>query len=231
MNRLGAPKRQPTPHHWPNVPCGVRRVHGDRWRPALDGESMHIRSQLALPALVLTAGLAWSVVWGFNGQTDAGTLRVLGLGEGEWRAMLNPALVAVLAAALAWAASRPRSAGALIVVAGLGAMVAGNLLAFGLTGSPTPASAIGGPVFVAGAAAAVVGLALVIGRSAARLSGRRWLGVAAGVGTALVVGVMSIAAPPAAALALIPLADVLAQGRGATGEAPAPSLLTAQAQG
>jgi hypothetical protein len=192
---------------------------------------MHIRSQLALPALVVAAGLAWSVVWGFNGQTDGGTLRVLGLDEGQWRAMLNPALVAVMAAALAWAAWGQRSASALIVVAGLGAMVAGNLLAFGLAGSPTPAAAIGGPAFVAGAAAAVAGLALAMGQSAARLSGRGSLGGAAAVATALGVGVMSIAAPPAAALALIPLVDVLAQGRDRTAGAPARSLRAARAQG
>jgi len=192
---------------------------------------MHIRSQLALPTLVLAAGLAWSIVWGFTGQTDGGTLRVVGLGEGEWRAMLTPSLVAVLVAALAWAASGPRSAGALLVVSGLGAMVAGNLLAFGLAGSPTPAAAIGGPAFVSGAAAAVVGLALVMGRSAARLSGRRSLGLTAGVGTALGVGVMSIAAPPAAALALIPLVDVLAQGRSKPADAPVRSLRAAPAQG
>ena len=192
---------------------------------------MHIRSRLALPTLVVVAGLAWSVAWGFAGQADAGTIRVLGFDEGQWRAMLNPALAAALLAALAWAASGPRSAGALIVVAGLGAMVAGNLLAFGLVGSPTPVSAIGGVVFVAGGAAAVGGLALVMGRSTARLSGRRSLGVAAAVGTALGVGVMSVATPPAAALALIPLVDVLAQGRGKEAGAPAPSLLPAQAQG
>ena len=190
---------------------------------------MHIRSQLALPALVVTAGLAWAVVWGFSGQTAAGSLRVVGLSEGEWRAMLNPALVLVLAAALTWAASGQRSATALTVVAGLGAMVAGNLLAFGLAGSPTPLAAIGGPAFVAGAAAAVAGLALAMGRSAARLSGRGSVGVVAAVATALGVGVMSIAAPPAAALALIPLVDVLAQGRDRTADVPAPSLQAAPA--
>ena len=192
---------------------------------------MHIRSRFALPTLVVTAGLAWSVVWGFAGQTDAGSLRVLGFDEGAWRAMLNPALAAVLVAALSWAASGSRSTGALIAVAGLGTMVAGNLLAFGLAGSPTPASAIGGPVFLAGGAAAVAGLALVMGHSTARLSGRRSLGVAAAVGTALGVGVMSLATPPAAALALIPLVDVLSQGRSTEAGAPAPSLQAAQAQG
>jgi len=192
---------------------------------------MHIPSRFALPTLVVIAGLGWSVVWGFAGQTDAGALRVLGFDEGAWRAMLNPALAAVLVAALAWATSGSRSTGALIAVAGLGAMVAGNLLAFGLAGSPTPASAIGGPVFLAGGAAAVAGLALVMGRSTARLSGRRSLGVAAAVGTALGVGVMSLATPPAAALALIPLVDVLSQGRGREAGAPAPSLQAAQAQG
>jgi hypothetical protein len=192
---------------------------------------MHTRSRFARPALVVIAGLAWSVVWGFAGQTDAGTLRVLGFDEGAWRAMLNPALAAVLVAALAWATSGSRSTGSLIAVAGLGAMVAGNLLAFGVAGSPTPASAIGGPVFLAGGAAAVAGLALVMGRSTARLSGRRSLGVAAAVGTALGVGVMSLATPPAAALALIPLVDVLSQGRGRDAGARAPSLQAAQAQG
>src|SRR6188472_740320 len=89
----------------PNVPDRPRRVPGDRQRPGAEAGSMHIRSRFALPTLVVTAGLAWSVVWGFAGQTDAGSLRVLGFDEGAWRAMLNPALAAVLVAALSWAAS------------------------------------------------------------------------------------------------------------------------------
>jgi hypothetical protein len=56
-------------------------------------------------------------------------------------------------------------------------------------------------------------------------------GVAAAAGTALGVGVMSIAAPPAAALALIPLVDVLAQGRGKPADVVARSLWAAPAQG
>jgi hypothetical protein len=68
-------------------------------------------------------------------------------------------------------------------------------------------------------------------RADARLSGRGSVGVAAAAATALGVGVMSIAAPPAAALALIPLVDVLAQGRGKPADVVARSLWAAPAQG
>jgi hypothetical protein len=61
--------------------------------------------------------------------------------------------------------------------------------------------------------------------------GRGSVGVAAAAATALGVGVMSIAAPPAAALALIPLVDVLAQGRGKPADVAARSLWAAPAQG
>ena len=173
---------------------------------------MHTRSRLVLAPLVVVAGLGWSLVWGFNGQTADGTQGVLGVDEGAWRAMLNPALVAVLAAALAWTASRPRSIGALMVVVGLGAMVAGNILAFGLLGTPTPAAALGGTTFLGGVALAVAGLALLIGLAVARSTGRLWLGGSAGLATALGVSVISIAVPPAASLALLALVDALIQG-------------------
>ncbi len=192
---------------------------------------MHIRSRLALASLVVLAGLGWAVAWGFNGQTADGTLSRLGLPEGAWRAMLNPALVAILAAALAWASSGPRSTGALVVVAGLGAMVTGNLLAFGLLGTPTPAAAIGAPLFIGGAAAAVAGLALLMGRAAARTSGRAWLGGTAGIATAVGLAVISVAAPPAASLALLPLIDALVQGpRQEPAGATRAQLVTAEAR-
>lgn len=175
---------------------------------------MHIRSRPALAPLVVVAGVGWSLAWGFNGQAADGMPGVPGLDEGAWRAMLNPALVAVLAAVLAWTVSRPRSISSLIVVAGLGTMVVGNLLAFGLLGVPTPAAAIGAPAFVAGAALAIAGLALLMGRAAAGSSGRTWIGGAAGIGTALGVAIMSVAVPPAASLALYPLVDALTRSQG-----------------
>jgi hypothetical protein len=192
---------------------------------------MHPRARIALVPIVAIAGVAWALVWGLNGATSDGPFRIPELDAGS-RALLNPALVAVFVAAVAWASGVARSAGSMLVVVGLGAMIAGNVLAFGLVGAPTPMSGLGGPAFVAGAAATVAGLALQVGRAAARSSGRALLGGSAGVGTAVGITVMTIAVPPAASLALFPLIDALLQGRDdVPAPAPAPRLRVAEAQG
>jgi hypothetical protein len=192
---------------------------------------MHPRARIALVPIVVLAGVAWAVIWGLNGGTSGGPIRVPELDAGS-RALLNPALVAVFVAAMAWASGSPRSAGSLLAVVGLGTMVAGNVLAFGLVGSSTPLSGLGGPAFVAGAVATVSGLAVKMGQAAARSSGRSWVGGSAGVGTAIGVTLMTIAAPPAASLALFPLVEALVQGgSSAAAAAPAPRLLAAEAQG
>jgi hypothetical protein len=190
---------------------------------------MHPRARIALVPVVALAGVAWALVWGLNGAASDGPVRIPELDAGS-RALLNPALVAVFIAAMAWA-SGARSAGSMLVVVGLGAMIVGNVLAFGLVGDPTPMYGLGGPAFIAGAAAAVAGLALQVGRAAARSSGRA-LGGSAGVGTAVGITVMTIAVPPAASLALFPLIDALLQGRAdVSAAAPAPRLRVADAQG
>jgi hypothetical protein len=190
------------------------------------------RSRAILALLVVLAALGWSLAWGFNGQTADGSRSVLGLDEGGWRALLNPALVVALVAALVWAAVGPRSVGALLVVSGLGAMVAGNLLGFGLLGAPTPAASAGEPAFLWGAAVAVAGLALLMGQAAARSTGRAWLGAAASIGTALGVAAISVAAPPAASLALLPLLDAFSRGRREdAARSPIRGLLSSEAQG
>jgi hypothetical protein len=161
----------------------------------------------ALVVLVGLAGAAWSLSWAFGAQAaDGGS--ALGLDAGQWRAALNPALAGVLLALVAWMARDPRPA-RLVVVAGAGLLLVGNLLAHGLVGRPTPIADGGVPMFVAGATVIVAAFGWMIGRGASGLTGRRWLGVSSGAATTVSVATMAVAAPAAASLVLVLLADAL----------------------
>jgi hypothetical protein len=163
-----------------------------------------------LAAAVVLAGLAWAVSWGFNGQTADGSLTVLGLSEGGWRAILNPALGVLLVAALAWVRIDPHPT-RMALLLGFGILLAGNLLEFGLVGRPTPLAAVGPYAFAVGAGLAVAGLSWTIARGTSAATGRRAIGIGAGSSLAFGMTVIAVAVPPAAALALFPLVDALVQ--------------------
>lgn len=184
--------------------------------------STRFRRLLALG--VVPAAIAWAVAWGFIGETRRGSTAFLGLAEAEWHAMLTPALVVILAAVIAWAAVRRGPAAAMVVI-GIGAMLAGNLLAFGLVGQGTPVAGIGLVIFLAGAAMTSIAPGLMIGQSIARVTGRSLLGVALGSVVIPVLAVISLAVPAAASLALFPLVDALLQPLPASDRIPAVSAL------
>ncbi len=168
------------------------------------------------------AGAVWAISWGFIAQTDDGTLRVLGLTEGAWRALLNPAL-AIAVTGAAWWARRQPAMPAMGVFAGLAAMFAGNVLDVGLLGRATPASDLGWVAFLAGAAIVVAALGWAAARAMSAATSRPTLIGGAAVSVVAAVAVMSLAAPAAAALALLPLIDTLWQGvpsAGGTGSSP-----------
>jgi hypothetical protein len=185
------------------------------------------RFRRALALGVIAAAVAWAVAWGFIGETRDGSVAVLGLAEGEWHAILTPALAAVLAAVIAWAAVRRGPAGAMMVV-GIGAMLAGNVLAFGLVGQGTPVADGGAVIFLAGAALATIAPGVMIGASIARVTGRRLLGMALASAAIPLLAVTALAVPAAASLALFPLVDALLQPLPAADGVPAvPALATA----
>lgn len=170
------------------------------------------RAILALAA-VLASGL-WAISWGFNAQTAEGNLAVLGLSEGEWRALLNPALLTAVAASITWAAPRRRADGVLIV-GGLIAMLAGNLLEFGVSGRPMLTD-LGWLILLVGGAVALLGMGAVVTAGVSQVSQRRALGAIAGVAVVLATGLAAVAVPAVASVALLPIADGL--WRAAQGE-------------
>lgn len=177
------------------------------------------RSRRLLALAVVPAAVAWAVAWGFIGQ--------LRDGSGAWHATLTPALGVILAAVIAWAAVRRGPAAATVVI-GIGAMLAGNLLAFGLVGQGTPVAGAGNVIFLAGAAITVIAPGLMIGSSIARATGRSMLGVALGFTVIPVLAVTALAVPAAASLALFPLVDALLQPLPTADRTPAvPALATA----
>jgi hypothetical protein len=114
------------------------------------------RSALAL----IVGGLIWTVSWFMVALADDGT--ALGLGEGEWRALLNPALV--LIAGGAWAfyvrfggfAAGLGLLGTATVIGALAVMLAANVVEVGLWGEGWSDAAW--RVFVPAGLVCVVGL-------------------------------------------------------------------------
>lgn len=99
-------------------------------------ETTRRRAGLAL----IVGGLVWTASWFLNALTEDGARTVLGLGEGELRALLNPALV--LLAGGIWVfyvrfggfAGGLGLLGATTVVVGLLGMLVGNIVEVGLWG-------------------------------------------------------------------------------------------------
>ena len=94
----------------------------------------------ATPLLAVGGGLLWIVSWSGNGFTDEGSRQFLGLGEGGWRELLNPALVALGIAV--WGLRRTYgrrwdrlgTLGFWLTAAGGALVLVGNLLEWGLNG-------------------------------------------------------------------------------------------------
>ena len=185
------------------------------------------RSRRLLALAVVPAALTWAVAWGFIGETRDGSVAALGLDRGAWHAVLTPAIAVILAAVMAWAAHRRGPAAATLVV-GIGAMLAGNLLAFGLVGQGTPVAQVGGTILLVGAAATAIAPGLLIGGAIRRATGRGVSGVAIGAAAVPVLAIIALAVPAAASLALFALVDALLQPASAAERAtPAGALATA----
>ena len=110
--------------------------------------------------------------WAGNSRTEEGNTTYLGMGEGEWRALLNP-VVAIWLADLWTVRGRQRphlaAAGFWLVFAGLALALVGNVLEFGLLGEPfldesPPGSgswSLGWAPVLFGAGAILIGLLLL----------------------------------------------------------------------
>ena len=126
-------------------------------------------------------GALWILSWVGNAQTDEGNRDYLGLVEGDWRALLN---VALLAFGLAvWGVHRRyghelRRFGSIAVTAallGLAGVLAGNVLEFGLNGGEIWLDE-GWAVFLVGGGVATVSLVVLGVLAARRLEGApQWL--------------------------------------------------------
>ncbi len=112
-----------------------------------------------------------------DSRTEQGTASYLGLEEGDWRVLQNPALAVWFGAA--WLAARRlpgrlARTGALLIAAGLAAVIAGNFLEFGLLGEPILGESRGDfASFDAGYVVYVIGTLLVAAGLPAVLSA--WL--------------------------------------------------------
>lgn len=94
------------------------------------------RRALSLAAAAVGLPL-FAVTWEFaGGRTEQGTKDYLGLSEGEWRALLNVALVLLLLAIwpLRRSAGQPTRLGFQLAALGLVVMLVANLIEFGLWG-------------------------------------------------------------------------------------------------
>ena len=111
---------------------------------------------------LIVGGLVWTVSWFMSGLRDDA---VLGLEEGRWRALLNPALVLLALGVWVFYVRLGSSAAGLgllataIVELGLAGMLVGNVLEFGLLGDGFADAGTG--IFVPAALATVVGLLLL----------------------------------------------------------------------
>lgn len=102
------------------------------------------------------AGAVWLASWLLNTLTRDNTVLVLGRTEGQYRSLLNPALVLLLVAGLTIlilqrrSGSNPGAIGAGLVALGLFAMLIGNLVEFGLDGTLSRDRDAGFAIFLAG---------------------------------------------------------------------------------
>jgi hypothetical protein len=109
-------------------------------------------------SLFVAAGLlVWVLSWLANGQTEEGNVTYLGLTEGEWRALLNPGTV--LLALGAWYGLR--GAARWVTLMGLGIVLAGNVVEFGVWGDALWVDG-GWLIFLLGCLVTLAGLALAL---------------------------------------------------------------------
>jgi hypothetical protein len=164
-----------------------------------------------LPGLAAVgAGVAWFLSWLLNTLTRDNTVLVLGRSEGQYRSILNPALVLLLVVGLAillleWRGGSKRGAlGAGFVTIGISAMLIGNLIEFGLDGTLGRDKDTGFAVFLAGylALIPVGGLLLALG-------GTRSLTRLARAGACMLVGMPLMLASPILAHVLFAIAWAL----------------------
>ena len=115
-------------------------------------------------ALIL-GGVFWASAWFLLAFTDGGARRVLGLSEGAWRALLNPALVALMAGVwilfmrLAIRAGGLGFFAAVVIEAALLTTLVGNVVEVGLWGDGF--SEAGWDVFVFGTLGTLLGVLLL----------------------------------------------------------------------
>ena len=109
-------------------------------------------------SLFTAAGLlVWILSWLANGQTEEGNVTYLGLTEGEWRALLNPGTV--LLALGAWYGLR--GAARWVTFTGLGIVLVGNVVEFGVWGDALWVDG-GWLIFLLGCLVTLAGLALAL---------------------------------------------------------------------
>jgi hypothetical protein len=109
-------------------------------------------------SFVTAAGLlVWVLSWLGNRQTEEGSVTYLGLTEGEWRSLLNPG--AVLLALGAWYGLR--GAARRVTLTGLGIVLVGNVVEFGVWGDGSWVDG-GWLIFLLGCLVTLAGLALAL---------------------------------------------------------------------
>jgi hypothetical protein len=179
-----------------------------------------------LAVAVAAAGLVWAAAWGFGAQAADGSRLVLGLGEGEWRAVLNPALATTLLAAIVTLPLRARlparAAASALLLAGLALVLGGNLLEFGLDGARQPTANLGWATFIAGWVTTALGAGTLAATSIPFRRPRPLLrATLAPAGTLLLI-TAAIAVPAAVAMLATVLVDALLTRAPAPAEEPLP---------
>ena len=126
------------------------------------------RTTAVIAGVVSLAAADWIATWLLVDQTAQGTRKVIGLSEGNLRALQNPAtLLLLLALRAAWQRRRSRlgelGAAAFAVTAlALALVLVGNVVEFGLWGDgPLSSQDPGAAIFFSGLLVLTFGLALL----------------------------------------------------------------------
>lgn len=173
-----------------------------------------ISARRVLAGAIGLAGIAWAVAWGFNAQAAEGSRAVLGLAEGEWRAVLNPALGVLLIGALTSLPTRSpagaaQSGASVLILAGLALILFGNVAEFGLLGDRQPTADLGWSAFAAGALLAATGVGALAAAMIRLPRPRPALRLSLAMLTTIIALAVAVAVPAAMAILATGLMDAL----------------------
>ena len=188
-----------------------------------------------LAAGIGLAAIVWAVSIGFSERAADASAPILGLGAGEWRALLSPAVAVVLLGGLATLPARlpaatGKSGASILILAGLVLVLVGNLGEFGVLGGTRSTAGLGRAALTSGALLGAIGIGGLVA-AAVPLRGRRpVLRVSLAAAATLIGLAVAVAVPAAASMLATGLMDtLLTRGASTVGPSQEPMRLPAGA--